>query len=117
MEEALVSAENDTPTLIISFSVLAGVVLLSYFVFAYFYPAGWRTPLLTAAVAAVCFIIFGFCVEVSQRKARDKAYRGDITARIERYLGEMNYTRYEFDLAADKTLPEKARLRAYLFKR
>lgn len=116
MEDSLKAAENNSRVAGLSFFLLAVLAITSYFIYSPVFPAGWRASVLTAVTGAVLFIVFGFVISITNRNAWVKLYNRDLKFRIEEYPGSMNFSRYEFDHAADETLPKNARLRAFLFK-
>lgn len=116
MEDSLKAAENNSRIAGLSFLFLAALAIASYFFFASVFPAGWRALALTSVTGAVLFVVFGFVISVTNRSAWVRLYNRDLKFRIDEYLASMNFSRYEFDHAADETLPKGARLRAFLFK-
>lgn len=116
MEENLKSADGNSRVAGFSFSLLSALGIASYFFYTWYFPVGWRAEALTLVTAAVLFCVFGFIVNISNRRTWKRLYDGDLKLRIDEYLRSMNFSRYEFDHAADRELPKNARLRVFLFK-
>jgi hypothetical protein len=64
----------------------------------------------------ILFRVFGFVVNTTNRRIWTRLYNEGLKLSVDNYLLSMNYSRYDFDHAADETLQKDTRLRAFLFK-
>ena len=116
MEDSLKSAENNSRIAGFSFIGFSALGIASYFFYSWCFPTGWKAVVLTVVSAAVLFCAFGFVVSITNRRMWIRIYNGDLKNRINEYLRLMNFSRYEFNHEADRSLPKSARLRVFLFK-
>lgn len=64
----------------------------------------------------VGFITWGFIIMTFEQRAYEASYREHIIPRLQAYLEEQDYYRYDFDEVASTVLPKKATLRKYLYR-
>ncbi|MCP4130582.1 MAG: hypothetical protein GY754_06330 [bacterium] len=116
MEEALKASEGLEWIGGVSFILLAGLAVGLFILFNRIFSSLPAVVGLSVFTGIVLFCFFGFIIALSQSHGYRKAYDNDLRLRINEYLENRNFTRYQFDTLAEEVLGKKAVLRRFLFK-
>ncbi len=117
LEDSLKSSLNNNFIAWISFLILWCSWVWSYFILWNLLESKIETICLTIFVCCIFFVFFWFILQYTDNFVANKKYETDIKNRINNYLTSTNYTRYDFDIIAEKKLKKKSLLKRFLFRK